>query len=94
MASMDNVAGTGVVSNIGDTDMLEDQIDCMLVVVDGGLDALSPSVRTARELSDGQRKLCELGLKISKRVLNELKSLQFFWLGHAHYPFLPEMAHG
>lgn len=48
--------------------------DGALEVIDRALDALFPSVGTAREFRDDQRELCKLGLEIVKLTLNGFKA--------------------
>lgn len=66
-------------SHVRDFDVVKNQLDAMVQVINGGLDALSPSVGTARELSDSERDLAKLGLNIAKLVFESVKSLR---VGH------------
>jgi hypothetical protein len=54
----------------------KDDLDRVLQIIDGGLDALSPPFSTAREISDSERELCKLGLNLAKFALQSVNSLR------------------
>jgi hypothetical protein len=65
----------GLVCHVRDSHVLKDQLNRMLQVVNGVLDAVSPSIGTARELRDGELEVCKLGLSVLKLTLQSLDSL-------------------
>jgi len=71
----DDVPSAGIVGDVGDANILKDQIDRMLQIIDSGLDALFPGVGTAREFADDQRQVCKMGLNVAKAATEGLKSL-------------------
>lgn len=73
MSSVDDKVDRFVV-DAGYTPVLVNQIDRVLEIVECGLDRLTPSVGSAREISHEAMEASKLGLEITKLVLNRLKS--------------------
>jgi hypothetical protein len=77
------VLDTGVEFNARDLDLGEDEFHRFVQIIDGGLDALTPSLGTARELVDLQGEFCKLGLEVCQLIL---KRLNFLSICHSVSP--------
>lgn len=74
--SIDEDTPVRPINDVRNMDMSKDQLDRVLQIIDSGLNALTPTVGSAREFTDCEREVCKLGLNISKLMFQHLDSLR------------------